>query len=93
MVAALIGATLGDISAIPLGCWKDGILLARFPAIAKYAPRVHALHERNDDLFIIGVRFFYGLRIVGPIVIGTSGVRFCVSMFIIWSARLFGRCS
>jgi membrane protein DedA with SNARE-associated domain len=74
VVVAFLGATLGDLSAFLLGRWKGGLLIARFPAIAQRAPRVHALLERNDVLFIIGVRFLYGFRIAGPVVIGTSSV-------------------
>ena len=40
------------------------------------APRVHALLERHDVLLILSVRFLYGLRIAGPVIIGTSGVPF-----------------
>ncbi len=35
---------------------------------------MHALLERHDVLLILSVRFLYGLRIAGPVIIGTSGV-------------------
>jgi membrane protein DedA with SNARE-associated domain len=49
-------------------------VLRRWPSIAAKAGRVHALIERNQTGIIIGVRFAYGLRIAGPILIGTSAV-------------------
>ena len=44
--------------------------------LALRAPRVHALLERHDVLLILSVRFLYGMRIAGPVIIGTSGVPF-----------------
>lgn len=73
-LVAFLGATTGDQLAFLLGRWKGAALVARFPALAERAPRVHGLLERHDAIFIIGVRFMYGLRIAGPVIIGTSGV-------------------
>lgn len=73
-LVAFLGATVGDQLAFLLGRWKGAVLIARFPALARRAPQVHALLERHDILLIIGVRFLYGLRLAGPIVIGSSGV-------------------
>lgn len=73
-LVAFLGATTGDQLAFLLGRWKGAALIARFPALAERAPRVHALLERHDAVFIFAVRFMYGLRIAGPVVIGTSGV-------------------
>lgn len=57
-----------------LGRWRGSALLARWPSIAAKAGRVHALIERHHETVIIGVRFAYGLRIAGPIMIGMSAV-------------------
>lgn len=76
VAVAFAGATLGDQIAFLLGRWKGASLIARFPALALHAPRVHALLERHDVLLILSVRFLYGLRIAGPVVMGTSGVPF-----------------
>ena len=73
---AFVGASLGDQIAFLLGRWKGNALIARFPALALRAPGVHALLERHDLPFILSVRFLYGLRIAGPVVMGTSGVPF-----------------
>lgn len=76
VAVAFVGATLGDQVAFLLGRWQGASLIARFPALAQRAPKVHALLERHDVLLILSVRFLYGLRIAGPVVMGTSGVRF-----------------
>lgn len=73
-LVAFLGATTGDQLAFMLGRWKGAALVARFPALAERAPRVHALLKRHDAVFIIGVRFMYGLRTAGPVVMGTSRV-------------------
>lgn len=74
IAVAFVGATLGDQIAFLLGRWQGASLIARFPALALRAPRVHALLERHDVLLILSVRFLYGLRIAGPVIIGSSGV-------------------
>jgi membrane protein DedA with SNARE-associated domain len=48
--------------------------IARWPSIGRHAARVHAMIERNASWVVLLVRFAYGLRIAGPILIGTSSV-------------------
>ena len=74
IVVAVLGATLGDQLAFLLGRWKGRALIARFPSLAKQQPRVHDLLERHATLFILTLRFLYGLRIAGPMLLGTSRV-------------------
>ena len=76
VLVALVGATLGDQIAFLLGRWKGDALIERFPALGRQAPRIHALLERYDASFILSVRFLYGLRIAGPVIIGSSRVTF-----------------
>ena len=96
VTVAFVGATLGDQLAFLLGRWRGAAFIARFPALAQRAPRVHALLERWHVAFILAVRFLYGLRIAGPIVIGTSRVplwRFAVLNMIgaaIWAVLVAG---
>jgi membrane protein DedA with SNARE-associated domain len=93
---AFAGATLGDQMAFLLGRWQGAALIARYPALAQRAPRVHALLERHDVAFILAVRFIYGMRIAGPVVMGSSGVpllRFAVLNMIgaaIWALVISG---
>ncbi|TBR13454.1 MAG: DedA family protein [Rugosibacter sp.] len=74
VLVAIAGATLGDQLAFLLGRWKGEALIARFPALAKRKPQIHAFLERYDLLFILTVRFLYGLRIAGPVLLGSSQV-------------------
>jgi membrane protein DedA with SNARE-associated domain len=74
VVVAAFGGFLSDQCLFFVGRRYGNRLLARFPSVAARAPRVHALIQRWDILAVIFVRFLYGLRIAGPIVIGTCGI-------------------
>lgn len=68
-VAAVCGFA-GDQFFFWLGRRHGAAILRRWPSINRQADRVHRLVERYDAPVIIGVRFAYGLRIAGPILIG-----------------------
>ena len=93
---AIAGGTLGDLLAFLLGRWKGEALLARFPALAQRRGRIHDLLERYDVWFILTVRFMYGLRIAGPVILGTSRIpfrRFAILNLIgavIWATLIAG---
>lgn len=70
-----IGGMLGDIAYFTLGRRYGATLQMRFPKYEPVALRVQALIQRFPALAIFGIRFLYGLRTVGPAVIGASGVR------------------
>lgn len=69
-----IGGFAADQSLFFIGRRYGNRLLARFPAMAARAPRVQALVKRWDVLALIFVRFLYGMRIAGPVVIGSCGI-------------------
>lgn len=72
---------LGDQFYFWLGRRHGAALLARWPSLALQAGRVQRLVARYHEAVIIGVRFAYGLRVAGPILLGTtpiSGWRFAV---------------
>ncbi|MGQ0653312.1 MAG: DedA family protein [Betaproteobacteria bacterium] len=71
---AVCGAFLGDQVCFFVGRRYGHRMLARFPGLAAKAPRVQALLRRWDAPAVIVLRFLYGLRIAGPIVIGTCGI-------------------
>jgi membrane protein DedA with SNARE-associated domain len=73
VVAALAGFA-GDQFFFWLGRRHGGEVLRRWPAVKGRAERVQALIERHHEWLIVGLRFAYGLRIAGPIIIGTSDV-------------------
>ncbi len=71
---AFFGGTLGDQIFFFVG-WRYGeALLRRMPRMASNAERVNRLLVRHHAWLIIGVRFMYGVRIIGPMVIGMSDV-------------------
>ncbi|MQM30150.1 MAG: DedA family protein [Candidatus Accumulibacter phosphatis] len=74
VVVAMLGATLGDQLAFLLGRWKGAALIERFPALARQKPRIDDLLQRYNVIFILSVRFLYGLRIAGPVLLGSSGM-------------------
>ncbi len=74
IVLGAIGGSVGDIAYFALGRRFGATLLERYPRFGPAAARVHALIERFPNLAVIGIRFLYGLRTVGPAVIGTSAL-------------------
>jgi membrane protein DedA with SNARE-associated domain len=74
IVIAFLGATLGDQVAFLAGRRYGDRLLARFPALQPRAAKVRALLNYYHTPLILAVRFLYGLRIAGPLVIGMSNV-------------------
>ncbi len=71
---AFFAGTLGDQIFYWIGRAWGPWLMGRFPGIGGRALRVNVLLQRWHAPLIIGIRFMYGLRIVGPIAIGNSGV-------------------
>ena len=69
-----VGGALGDLGFFLLGRYYGARLLARYPRYAPAADRVRGMIERFPVAMIVGVRFMYGLRTVGPAVIGTTRV-------------------
>ncbi|GAB6068896.1 DedA family protein [Methylothermus subterraneus] len=95
-LTATIGGALGDQLFFVLGRWKGDALIQRFPVLEKHQGRVHGLLERHAVLAILTVRFLYGLRIAGPLLLGSSRVpmlRFVVLNLIgaaLWAIALSG---
>jgi len=71
---AVMGAFLGDQACFFIGRRYGHRVLARFPSLAAKAPHVQQLMHRWNAPVVIVLRFCYGLRIAGPIVIGTCGI-------------------
>jgi membrane protein DedA with SNARE-associated domain len=74
MLIAFIGGTLGDQIFFFVGRHWGHALLRRLPSMRRNAQRIDHLLLRHHAGLIVGVRFMYGVRIVGPIVIGMSHV-------------------
>jgi membrane protein DedA with SNARE-associated domain len=69
---ASVSGFLADQFYFWLGRRSGPALLARWPLAAAQVGRVHALIGRHPAGAAIGVRFAYGLRIAGPMLIGMS---------------------
>ena len=96
LIVAILGATIGDQCAFLLGRWKGTELIARFPALERNVDRVKSLMERYHALFILIVRFLYGLRIAGPLVLGSGSlplIRFALLNLVgavLWASIVLG---
>jgi len=71
---AIVGGFLGDQACFFMGRRYGERILAHYPKLAARAPRVQALVRRWDAGAVILLRFCYGLRIAGPLVIGSCGI-------------------
>lgn len=76
LAIAFAGGTLGDQIFFWLGGAWGQPLLDRIPHSEQRVRRVKDLLQRHHAPVIVGIRFMYGLRIIGPIVIGACGVPF-----------------
>lgn len=93
---ATAGSMLGDAIYFALGRRYGTGVLSRWPSFAPAIARVHDLVLRRPALSVIAVRFLYGVRIAGPMVIGASPLgwrRFLllnVCGALLWSACWIG---
>ena len=74
VAVSVVGGFLSDQILFHVGRRYGERVYARFPGLAARVPRVHALLRRWDVLAILLVRFLWGLRVVAPLVIGSSGI-------------------
>lgn len=74
LALAFAGGTLGDQAFFWLGRRWGSSLLQRIPNAERRVQRVKELLEHHHAPAIVGIRFMYGLRIIGPIVIGACEV-------------------
>jgi membrane protein DedA with SNARE-associated domain len=57
-----------------LGRRHGTALLERWPALASRSAKIRRLIERHASLAAVAVRFAYGMRVAGPILIGASSM-------------------
>lgn len=74
IAVAAAGGFLGDQGFFWLGRLRGKRVIARLPRLQGHAQQVNALLERHHAWIIIGIRFMYGLRVAGPVLIGMSEV-------------------
>lgn len=80
IAAAALGGMVGDQVLFFIGRYFGQPILSRFPRYHDKIQQAQTLIRRHPYLFVIGCRFMYGFRIVGPIIIGAS--RLSPSLFI-----------
>jgi membrane protein DedA with SNARE-associated domain len=96
VVVGALGGFVGDLLYFAIGRRIGARVLARFPRLQPAAARVDTLVHRHPHLFVIGVRFIYGLRTIGPIAIGMTRMRWAhfallnAAGAIFWSACWVG---
>ena len=96
VVVAMICGFGGDQFYFWLGRYRGAKMLARFPDLAARTQRFDQLLARWHAPLIIAIRFMYGFRIVGPILLGMGrvpGWKFAVYNFIgaaIWAPLIAG---
>lgn len=74
LFAGFAGGFLGDQILFFLGRFYGDRLLRRFPRLVPAADRAKALLFRFRAPLIIVIRFLYGLRTIGPVVIGMADI-------------------
>lgn len=73
-LAAFLGSMAGDQGFFLIGRRFSGSRILRKQAARPLFVKVLAHIEKNPNGFILSFRFLYGLRTVGPLAIGVSGV-------------------
>jgi Uncharacterized membrane-associated protein len=96
VIIAMLAGFAGDQVYFWLGRRKGQQILARFPDAQDRAERFDALLARWHAPLIVGIRFMYGFRIVGPVLLGMGRVpawKFLVYNFVgaaIWAPLIAG---
>ncbi|MFC0229457.1 DedA family protein [Serratia aquatilis] len=75
MAVVALGGTLGDQLLYFAGRYFGGRVLIRMKNQQSRIERAQKLIASHPVLFVIGVRFMYGFRIIGPVLIGASKLR------------------
>lgn len=96
ILVALFAGFLGDEFFFFLGRYQGTRILARYPNIARRADAIDQMLARFHAPLIIGIRFMYGFRIAGPILIGMGRIpawQFALYNFIgacLWAPLIAG---
>jgi membrane protein DedA with SNARE-associated domain len=74
MITAFCGTMIADQSLYYIGRYYGQSIIQRFPRLHAPANKAFKLLHRWDLWFILSFRFIYGIRIISPLVIGSSGI-------------------
>eukprot|EP01083_Nonionella_stella_P229543 812360_1 len=72
VLSVALGGMIGDQVLYRCGRRFGGKLLRRFSKHQDKIERAQKLIQRHPYLFVIGTRFMYGFRVIGPTLIGAS---------------------
>ncbi|AGN84859.1 MULTISPECIES: DedA family protein [Enterobacteriaceae] len=75
VVSVALGGMIGDQLLYLVGRRYGTKILRRFSRHREKIHQAQSLIRRHPYLFVIGSRFMYGFRIIGPLLIGTSRLR------------------
>ena len=96
MAVAAAAGFAGDMGFFLLGRRFAPQMFARWPSIAARRGQVDAWLARHGAWVVVAVRFLYGFRIAGPVLIGASGMHwarfaaFNALGAVLWAALLTG---
>lgn len=74
ILAAFTGTFISDQLFFYFGRWKGREFIAKRPKWQARSDRLKPILEKYKNYIILGFRFFYGLRNVTPLVLGSSGI-------------------
>ena len=74
VISVALGGMIGDQVLYLLGRKFGGRLLKRFSHHQARIRKAQRLINSRPKLFVIGTRFMYGFRVIGPLLIGASGL-------------------
>ncbi len=74
IIIAFTGTLIADQALYHLGKYYGNQIIDRFPSFRPRADRAFILLRRYQNIFILSFRFIWGIRIISPIIIGSSGV-------------------
>ncbi|WBW62825.1 DedA family protein [Klebsiella electrica] len=72
VISVALGGMIGDQLLYLLGRRFGGKLLKRFSRHQARIRKAQRMIQRRPYLFVIGTRFMYGFRMIGPLLIGAS---------------------
>ncbi|MBP6122138.1 MULTISPECIES: DedA family protein [Providencia] len=74
MLIAALGGIVSDNVLFLVGRFSGARILPKFQRHKNKIVRVQQLIRQRENIIIIGIRFAYGMRTIGPIIIGASKV-------------------
>ncbi|HCR3444972.1 TPA: DedA family protein [Morganella morganii] len=74
MLVAALGGIISDNVLFFTGYFAGNRILPRIHKHADKIARLQRIIHRRESLIIIGIRFAYGLRTIGPVIIGSAGI-------------------